>query len=286
MTPPSERLRFAQPTRPRRAADLDDVARAQLVALGEAYDGERLSAAERLESDSPLYEPERWALVDGAGRACFDAWFYGVDSGAVFRADTVELIGLVLQFGFTCSDLAAWERIAQADRSAGDADGAPFAMRVVDFSLDDEGGPLIRCVPPALYDALAADPARARDRFDEAEVRVAGAWRALRVAVHPWDPDAALTRLLTASSPRTIPGLRSVYGTPPAYFSAADVIAIAAAFEALPADAVERRAEALAAQIGHPDDREPARLAGLLAALAGLARRAAREGAGLLVSVS
>jgi hypothetical protein len=264
---------------PERAIDLSETARQQLIMYGESCDGRWLPAEERLEGEHALYGLGRWAAVDAGGGAAFDLWLSNVDCGAVFRAGSTELVGLIVQGGFACTDLAAWEQLADANRAAG-----PRAALRVDFSLDEEAGPLIYVAPPALCEALVATPGRSRELLGAPAARVESAWRALRLVATPWDGDGALIRLLTASGPATLPGVRSQYGAPLAYFPPDSLGPVAAAIAALPPDAVARRAAALEAAIDEPAYRELSWLRDTLGAIGDAVRRAAGAGAGLIVS--
>lgn len=212
------------------ASALPPVARAQLELHGERLDGERLSAEARLDPRNDgaglLYDVTRWRAVEPDGRAVFEIVHSDVDSGAVFHAATTRLVGLVIQGGFSATDLAAWERLAAAP--------TPPGFPGIDLSIDDETGPTI-------VDALP----------------IGSAWRALRVVVAPWDPDGHVTRLLTATSDEDAPSRFGSTGAPLAAFSAEAVGRIDDALRRVPRDAIDQRREALAEAIPLPDYREP-----------------------------
>jgi hypothetical protein len=42
----------------------------------------------------------RWDVVDDAGVHAYDAWFFAIDSGVVFRAGTTDVVCIVVQFDF------------------------------------------------------------------------------------------------------------------------------------------------------------------------------------------
>ena len=86
------------------AGELSAVEREQLRAAGRLYDGQDLSAEERL-TENPENEELSFAgfvshrrVVDGAEHR-YDAWLYQVDSGTIFRAGTTEVAAEIIQFG-------------------------------------------------------------------------------------------------------------------------------------------------------------------------------------------
>ena len=98
------RLRFANHRAPERPSDLSESERAQLVAAGEAYDGEALSAEERLSPDdeerSFLGFLHIWDVLDDddGGRLVYTYWSYMVDSGAFFVGSTTAYDADIIQF--------------------------------------------------------------------------------------------------------------------------------------------------------------------------------------------
>ncbi|WP_433334468.1 hypothetical protein [Dactylosporangium sp. CA-139066] len=85
------------------AAELSEAEQEQLRAAGRLYDGEDLSAEERLgaaedEEASFAGFVALWRVVDGAEHR-YDAWLYQVDSGTIFRAGTTEVAAEIIQFG-------------------------------------------------------------------------------------------------------------------------------------------------------------------------------------------
>lgn len=209
---------------------LSAVARQQLETYGERLDGERLSAAARLDPKNDgaglLFTPTRWKAVGPDGRAVFELVHSDTDSGAVFHAGTTRLVGLISQGGFTATDLAAWERLAATAR--------PARFPRIDFSIDPETGPKI-----------------------VGKLDIDSAWRALRVVVAPWDPEGIVTRLLTATSDEDATGQTGATGAPLAMFSSPPVGCIAAVLATVPRDAVDQRRKALAAAITEEDYRSP-----------------------------
>ncbi len=90
--------------------DLSASERAQLVAAGTRWDGEPRSAEERLEAggeEGPSFHGfcQLWRVADGE-RHLYDAWFYMVDSGTIFKAGTTEVVAEIIQFGLECGDPA------------------------------------------------------------------------------------------------------------------------------------------------------------------------------------
>lgn len=99
-------LKFVNPRHPAHADELTQIEQAQLVAAGLAYDGEALSALERLSADKEDEERsflgflELWDVIDedADGAHLYTYFYYMVDSGAFFRAGTTEYDADVIQF--------------------------------------------------------------------------------------------------------------------------------------------------------------------------------------------
>jgi hypothetical protein len=114
-------LRF---TACRSIASIDDltteIEKAQLRHAGKLWDGEDRPIEERLEVGGPDEAEgsfagfcDLWKVVDG-DQHVYDAWFYIVDSGTVFRAGTTEDVAVVIQFGLECSDPAIRAQLGPA----------------------------------------------------------------------------------------------------------------------------------------------------------------------------
>lgn len=98
--------------------DLSASERDQLVAAGKAWDGEARSAEERLEpggEEGPSFHGfcQLWRVADGE-RHLYDAWFYMVDSGTIFKAGTTEVVAEIIQFGLECRDPATRTELGMA----------------------------------------------------------------------------------------------------------------------------------------------------------------------------
>lgn len=99
-------LKFVNPRHPEHVDDLSAIEQAQLVAAGIAYDGEELSAQERLSEDEDYEELsflgflELWDVIDedDDGAHLYTYFYYMADSGAFFRAGTTEYDADVIQF--------------------------------------------------------------------------------------------------------------------------------------------------------------------------------------------
>jgi len=102
-------LRFSKVRKIGSIDELDDVEKQQLVDAGRRWDGQELSADARLsdgdEESSFKGFLNRADVVDGDA-VVFDAWFYAVDSGTIFRARTTDAVAEIIQFGLECSDPA------------------------------------------------------------------------------------------------------------------------------------------------------------------------------------
>ncbi len=108
--PPEPGLAVASFDRPDSAEQLDPLTRAQLELCGELYDGERLSAEERL-ADDPDSEQSFRGFVqrvqltrDGAPEPAYDLWLYMVDSGTLFESGTTRVVGEIVQDSIECAE--------------------------------------------------------------------------------------------------------------------------------------------------------------------------------------
>jgi hypothetical protein len=102
-------LHFENCRRPKTLDDLSPLEREQLTLAGKLYDGQELSAAERLgfgdvDEESALQFLSVWDLIDLSGIVKFTAWFYMVDTGTVFRANSLEIVAEVIQCGLECEN--------------------------------------------------------------------------------------------------------------------------------------------------------------------------------------
>ena len=102
--------RFVDPKEIRSVDQLSAVQREQLRSAGKAYDGQDLSAEQRMAGEAPeevegsfLGFCTLWKVVDGTNHV-YDAWCYMVDSGAIFRANTTQQVASIVQFGLECED--------------------------------------------------------------------------------------------------------------------------------------------------------------------------------------
>jgi hypothetical protein len=88
--------------------DLDATERAQVELSAKRFDGRREAAADLLagKGDEPLAPFERVRIGDARSQIAYDAWFYMVDSGTIFRAGTTDVIAEIVQDGLECDDKA------------------------------------------------------------------------------------------------------------------------------------------------------------------------------------
>lgn len=91
---------------PETVDELDAIRREQLRVCGRRWDGQDLPPEQRLfptdvEIETNLYTAELavWDVLEGATHL-YDAWFYAVDSGTIFRAGSTEVVCIVMQFDF------------------------------------------------------------------------------------------------------------------------------------------------------------------------------------------
>ena len=101
-------LSCARVVEPRRVEELTPLQQKQLEVAGKEYDGLALDAAERLNPDSVRADSFAASLqireiVDDKGKHAYDEYRY-LDSGAVFRAGTTEIVGRVIQHNLQCDD--------------------------------------------------------------------------------------------------------------------------------------------------------------------------------------
>jgi hypothetical protein len=116
---PGAAVRFLNPRTPRSSDELDPMQRQQLEHAGKLYDGNRLSAAERLSPDRDHGDGEDEGSFHGMleiwdverdGEHRYDAFLYMADSGTVFRRGTLEVVSERIQTYFE----AAEEDLAKA----------------------------------------------------------------------------------------------------------------------------------------------------------------------------
>jgi hypothetical protein len=110
-TPLQTRLRFTKRTDITAKTRLTEIDRAQLKAIGRSYFGPGKGDA-KIASPNDVGDPmltrslmhcTRWKVVDG-NKHVYDAWFYMVDSGSIFRAGTATRVASVIQLGLQCSN--------------------------------------------------------------------------------------------------------------------------------------------------------------------------------------
>ncbi len=216
---------------PRRPSTLDAltaIERAQLELLGKRRDG------------SPTIDldvVEGWQVVDPTGTAHLDLWVTGIDCGGVLRAGTTEVVGDIVQFGFACNDLDAWQALASAT--------IPEASRLaeMDLTLPLDTTLELCAVAPSTIAAIVADP---EAPLSVARVSLDAAWRGLGLIVSPYDDAAgSLRELLLGASRARLPGVTMPFGAP-GYYDAERVRTLDALLATVPNAAVTAAALALA----------------------------------------
>jgi hypothetical protein len=166
-------LAFANLWRPAAAAELTAIDRDQVVAAARQSDGETYSPEVAL---GRLFEPERWDVLDGIVPR-YQVWITGVDSGVVFHARSNVVVGDIIQFGFACNDLVAWQALADA-KLPERAHSSSLSM--IDFTVDPEAA-------PTLFHLDRDHPASALWRDDIAKLALGAGWEELAAIVAPWD---------------------------------------------------------------------------------------------------
>lgn len=120
--PPRIELALIRAIEPTDAGELTPMQREQLEHAGKLYDGRALSAAERLSYEGSDQHPggqdqsfrgflKIREIADAEGKPAYDAFEYMVDSGAIFRAGTTDVVAEVIQFGLECEDPALKEAL-------------------------------------------------------------------------------------------------------------------------------------------------------------------------------
>ena len=220
-------LAFANLWRPAAAAELAAVDRDQVVAAAHQHDGGTYSPEVAL---GRMFEPERWDVMEGDATR-YQVWITGVDSGVVFHARSSVIVGDVIQFGFACNDLVAWQALAEATLPER-AQGSSLSM--IDFALDPAAGPTLFHLDP---DHAAAS----LWRDDIPKLALGPAWREIAEVVAPWDRE--VHALVTGSSRLRRSPRHGVYGLA-SHYPAKAVQALAPRFADRPGDS---RLDAIAA---------------------------------------
>lgn len=212
-------LAFANLWRPAAAAELSAGDRDQVVAAARQHDGKTYSPEVAL---GTLFEPERWDVVDGEV-ARYQVWITGVDSGVVFHARSSVIVGDIIQFGFACNDLLAWQALAETTLTER---ARTSTLGMVDFSVDPEAGPtLFHLDPDHAAGSLWSD--------DLPRLAIGPAWRELATLVAPWDRE--IHALITGSSRLRRSPRHGIYGLA-SHYPAKVVQALAPHFADRPGD--------------------------------------------------
>ncbi len=117
-------LALSNPRHPQSVDEPDDVARAHLRLCGERWDGDDLPVEARLHPTDTVDDANfylqmlaRWDVLDD-GEHVYDAWFFAVDSGVIFRARSTEVACVVVQFDFQADESALAAALGEAARRA------------------------------------------------------------------------------------------------------------------------------------------------------------------------
>jgi hypothetical protein len=212
-------LAFANLWRPAAAAELTAIDRDQVVAAARQSDGQTYSPEVALNT---LFEPERWDVLDG-DVARYQVWITGVDSGVVFHARSDVVVGDIIQFGFACNDLLAWQALAAASLPER---AQTSSLSMIDFALDPEAGPTLFHLDPD-------DAAASLWRTDIARLAIGPAWLELAAIVAPWDRE--VHALVTGSTRARRSPWHGVYGLA-SHYPAKHVQALALRFGDRPGD--------------------------------------------------
>lgn len=111
-------IRFTDRLKVRSVSQLSPLQREQLQAAGRAYDGEDLTAAQRLDDEGDVDTSfagmcAYWKVVDGDTHR-YDAWLFMDDSGSIFRAGTTEEVAGVIHGGLECEVSALRQQLGLA----------------------------------------------------------------------------------------------------------------------------------------------------------------------------
>ncbi len=103
------KLRIGSRRSPSAATELSPTERLQICAAGTAWDGEELTAEDRLADDGSEHSfrgcAEILRLDDEDGNPVYDAWLYAEDAGAVYVAGTTNEVAAIVQGGVECPDV-------------------------------------------------------------------------------------------------------------------------------------------------------------------------------------
>jgi hypothetical protein len=88
---------------PKKIGDLSASQQKQLVEMGRTYDQEKLSAAERLDSDDGKSLVIR-EIADAKGKHVYDAFSWLADDGCVFAKGTIKIVAEMVQHTVQCKD--------------------------------------------------------------------------------------------------------------------------------------------------------------------------------------
>jgi len=96
-------LRVVARQAPPALTDLDATARKQLEAAATS-DGERFTAAQILAGDVEDIDPKLIERLQIGGTDSYDGWRVSLDTGAFFRAGSLEIVASIVQGSIDCSD--------------------------------------------------------------------------------------------------------------------------------------------------------------------------------------
>jgi hypothetical protein len=120
--PPEIELARIRTFEPSQSDELTPGQKEQLRHAGMLWDGQDCPAADRLSDDGAANHGSGQVqsfrgflkvieIADASGKHAYDAYLYMVDSGAIFRAGTTDVVAQIIQRGLQCSDLALKEAL-------------------------------------------------------------------------------------------------------------------------------------------------------------------------------
>jgi len=101
------KLKFVNDKYPKLASDLTNKEKNQLLICESLYFEMGYSIDKLFSHDDDgecFLDLELWDIVDENNELVYKIYTYNTDSGTLFKGNTTEVIGQVMQFGFECED--------------------------------------------------------------------------------------------------------------------------------------------------------------------------------------
>ena len=134
------KFKFVNDKYPKLASDLTNEEKAQLLICESLYFDAGYTVEQLLDTeneDESFLDLEIWDLVDESDNLVYKVYGYNADSGTLFKANTTEVIGQVIQFGFECEDYEQEKTIGKLLDEAQKING-PKRIEFIDEYDEDE----------------------------------------------------------------------------------------------------------------------------------------------------